>query len=459
MTNDFITKEDLSLFTTGSRFIIGSILFDKKYGNKQATFDLYVRELPEHRNYLVFAGLPSVLEYLLNFKFTDKQIAWIDANYHLDKKFKDLLKKFRFTGDVSAMKEGTIFFPNEPILRITSSLLEVSFVEMFLINALYYPIIFASKLSRFIEAAKGKEAVVAYNRSYGVETVLKAERIKEIMFGKITGVALYPYRIDVPAFSTGTYHYFIKAFNKEIDAMRAYLSYTKGKGYVLVDTYDAARGIENYIKAAKELKQQGVTDFTGVQIDSGNLYRLSCLARKRLDEEGLVNAKIWAMSNLNEYKVDELVKKKAPIDVYAGGTEVSTPSDSPTLELVYKLCEMEENGKMTPKMKTSTGKVSLPGLKQVYRFEKNHKFINDAIGLENENLKGRPLLVPMIKAGKLVYKQPNLKGINEYFLKEKEKFNSKLFDVNKKFNYPVKVSEELKKLTEKTRNEIERHHH
>jgi nicotinate phosphoribosyltransferase len=457
MTNDFITKKDLPLFTTGSRFMIGSILFDKKLDHKRATFDLYVRELPKHRNYLVFAGLPSVLEYLLNFQFTAKQIAWLNANYHLDKKFKNALKKFKFTGDVSALKEGTIFFPNEPILRVTSSLLEVSFIEMYLINALYFPIIFASKLSRFLEATDGKEAVVAYNRSYGVETVLKAERIKEMILGNIKGVALYPYRANIPAFSTGTYHYFIKTFKKEVDAMRAYLTFTKGQGYVLVDTYDTVHGIENYITVAKELKQKGIR-VTGIQLDSGDLYEQSCLARKRLDEEGLGYAKIWAMGNLNEYKVAELVKKQAPIDVYAGGTEISTPTDSPTLELVYKLSELEENGKIIPKMKTSAGKVSLPGCKQIFRLEKNGQYLKDIIGLEGENLSGKPLLLPMVKKGQLVYKLPSLKEIRKYFLKEKQKFNPALFDIKKTFDYPITISDKLQKLTKQTREEIERSH-
>ncbi len=457
MINDFISKEDLSLFTTGSRFSMASIFLRENMQDTIATFDLFIRELPLSRNYFVFAGLEHAASYLQNLKFNGEQLKWLKKNFSLSDDEMKYFKNFRFRGDVWAMPEGSLFFPNEPIIRITAPINEAHMAEMFLINAIYLQTVLASKLARFAIAANGKSKVVGYSRSYGLDAAMKSSRINE-MFGISQGLSLYNFKNNRPAvFSAGTYHFFIKAFNSEAEAFKVYFKHMKGKGYILVDTYDSISGIKNFIKIAKASEKDGVKA-NGLQLDSGDLYKLSIKARKMLDEAGLPYVKIFAMSNLDEWKVTALVKKNAPIDVYAGTTGLLTPSDAPTLELVYKLSEIKNETGIFPKMKTSPQKISLPGRKQVFRKIKNGKYAGDVIGIDQEKIPGKKMLVPIMKNGKMVYKFPEIEDIRKYFYAEKEKFNPAMFNVNKKFSYPINVSKKLNILTERMKNEIKRNH-
>lgn len=457
MINDFISKEDLSLFTTGSRFSLASIFLKEGMENIQATFDLLVRDLPSTRNFLVFAGLEQVVSYLQNLKFNKEQLAWLKSQFNFSPAEIKYLKNFKFSGDMWAMPEGTIFFPHEPIIRITAPIIEAQLIEMFLINAIYLQTVLASKISRFVIAANGKQVTVGYNRSYGMDAAMKSCRINQ-MFGNGQGLVLYNFKNNSHAFGAGTYHYFITAFDQEVEAMRAYLKHMKGKGYVLIDTYNSIGGIKNFIKVAKELERDGIRA-TGIQLDSGDIYKLSVIARKMLDQAGLNHAEIFAIGNLDEWKVTALEKKKAPIDDYAGTTELLTPTDAPTLELVYKLSEIKKGKIILPKMKTSTQKISLPGRKQVFRMSKNNKYIGDIIGLEPEKSSGKKMLLPIIKNGKVVYHLPDIQKIRKHFFREKEKFSPAMFDLDKKFKYPVKISDKLQELTEETKKAIKQNHH
>lgn len=457
MVNDFVSKEDLPFFTSGSRFSLASVFLREGMQDVHATFDLLIRELPKSRNFFVFAGLKHVAHYLQNLKFNDEQLKWLEAQFKFSPDEMKYFEKFRFSGDMWAMPEGSLFFPNEPIIRISAPIIEAQVIEMFLINAVYLQTALASKLARFVIAANGKQVGIGFNRSYGTDAAMKSARINEI-FGNPNSLALYHFKHDSQAFGAGTFHYFIMSFDREADAFKAYLKHMKGKGYVLIDTYDSIRGIKNFIKAAKEVEKDGIKA-TGIQLDSGDLHELSLTARKMLDEADLSYVKIFAMSNLDEWKVAALEKKRAPIDVYAGVTELLTPSDAPTLELVYKLSEIKKGTSILPKMKTSTQKVSLPGRKQVFRENKNGKYAGDVIGTEQETREGQKMLAPIIQNGEVVYEFPSIEGVREYFYTEKKKFEPAMFDINEKFNYPVSVSDELQKLAKQTREEIQRTHH
>jgi nicotinate phosphoribosyltransferase len=355
------------------------------------------------------------------------------------------------------MPEGTLFFPNEPIIRITAPIIEAQFVEMFLTNAVYLQTILASKISRFVTAANGKQIGVGVGRCYGVDTAMMSARINEI-FGNANPLALYHYKHNSTAFGAGTFHFLLMAFANEADAFRAYLRRMHGKGYVLIDTYNSERGLKHFVKVAKELEKEGIKAI-GVQLDSGDLYALSVLARKMFDEAGMPYLKIFGMSNLDEWKVADLERRGAPIDVYGGLTQLLTPVDAPTMELVYKLSEVQHRGTVEPKMKTSTQKVSLPGRKQVFRHEKAGRYIADTLSLEEEKLDDTPLLQPIIRQGKLVTKLSTLKQIHDHFFAEKKKFDPALFSVDKKFHYPVAVSDALQQLAKKTRENISKTHH
>ena len=449
----FISQKDLPLYIPQRCLITTAAHIEAGMENREATFDLYVRELPEHRNYLIFAGLEDIVNYLINLRFTEEQVLWLKGYFPFSQKILDYFRDFRFTGDLSAMKEGTIFFPNEPVIRITAPIVEAQLIEMYLINTAFLQTILASKISRFIKAAEGKEVAIGYNRTYGTDAAMKAVRIQMIL-GVTCSLPSWHYKhASTSTFSAGTFHYLISAFDREIDAFRAYLKHMKGKGYVLVDTYHSVKGIRNYITAAKEFEKEGLK-VTGIQLDSGDLLDLSRKARRLFDKAGLTHAKIFAMSNLDEYKVEKLVKAKAPIDVYAGTTNIINPLDAPVIEVVYKLSEMQKGNKVLPKMKTSTKKISLPGRKQVFRNFNGSNYINDTIGLEDENISGEKLLRPIIQNGKLVSELPNLEGIRKYYQSQLPKFKENIFHLNQKIIYPVKISPRLKELVQQTRKEI-----
>jgi nicotinate phosphoribosyltransferase len=458
MVNDFIAQDDLPLFTSGSRFSLASVFLREGMQDMRATFDLFVREMPPSRNYFMFAGLEHVIAYLQNLRFKKDQLAWLEEHFRFSKKEIDYFRNFHFSGDLWAMPEGTLFFPNEPIVRITAPIIEAQIVEMFLINTVYLQTALASKLARFILAANGKEPALGFNRSYGMDAAMKATRWSKI-FGAKTSLAVYDYKSGgSPPFSVGTFHYLMMAFGSELESFRKYLQHTQGKGYVLIDTYDSIGGLTNYIKAAKEIEAQGM-QVAGIQLDSGDLYSLSCTARKMLNDAGLPHAKIFAMSNLDEWKVADLERRGAPIDVYGGLTQLLTPVDAPTMELVYKLSEVQHQGFVQPKMKTATQKVSLPGRKQVFRHEKAGRYIGDTLCLEEEKLDGAPLLQPIMRQGELVTSLPTLSQIHDHFFTEKTKFDPAMFSVDKSYNYPVAISDKLQQLAKETRKNITKAHH
>jgi len=455
MINDLVTKEDLPLFTSGTRFTMGSVYVLEGFKDMVANFDLFVRDLPENRNYLVFAGLEHIIDFLINLKFTPAQIKWLQKTYHFPRATMEYYRKFRFTGSVQAMPEGTIFFPNEPIIRITAPIIEAQIIEIYLTNTVFLQTILASKISRFINAAKGKKAVFGFNRSYGLDTAMKLDRVGKIVGATQSSVAITNFRNPtISTWSTHMFHHFVTAFDNEIDAFRAHLKHYPDSGTILVDTYDTVKGVKNFIIAALESRKLTGKDPKNIMLDSGDLYDLSVKARKLLDAAGLNKTCIMATSNLDEYKVEALQKKKAPIDIYSGTTNILTPIDAPVLELVYKLSELTKNGQRLPKMKLSTGKVSLPGRKQVFRCTSHGRYVKDIIGLENEKLSGKKLLVSCIKNGKLVRKIPSLTMMGKYYQTEKERFFPSLMSISQHHNYSVQISPGLKRLVKKTKAEI-----
>ena len=346
------SQEDLSLFNTGSRYALTSLIYKNNLQDSVATFDLYIRELPNTRNYFIAMGLEEVVDYIKNLRFSDKQVSWLEKAFKLSPDMVKYYKNFKFTGDVWAIPDGKIFFPNEPIIRVTAPIIEASFLEHFFINNTFTQVSLASKFSRFQDAADGAPTLIGYNRCYGIDTALKADRIKSIL-GIGGNSALYNYKNDCAPFSIGTYHYLIMLFDSEPEAFKAYMKHTNGEGLILIDTYNSKEGIKNFIIAAKEIESSG-GKAKGIQLDSGDLLSLSKFARKQLDNAGLNYVKIQAMSNLDEWKLSELRRKNAPIDIYAGTTELLTPRDAPILEVVYKLSEIQKGDTIYPKMKTAT---------------------------------------------------------------------------------------------------------
>lgn len=460
MFNELVTKEDLTFFTSGAYFILGAIQFQEKRKDIWVTYDLLIRGMPQNRNYLVFAGLENIIDYLTNFKLNKEQLDYLKRSYQFPPAVMAYYKKMRFRGDMWAMPEGTLFFPYEPVIRITAPIIDSQIIERYLENTFMAYSVLASKFSRFVHAV-GKETKsgINFTRSHGIGAASIALRAAQIVGVQLATLPYSSLKYRLKPESGGTTHAFISSFPTEEQALRTYCKYCRGIGWWLVDTYDTKKGTEIYIKVVLELKKKGKPFPSHVILDSGNLAEDSKMVRKLLDQAGLKEAKIMLVSNLDEYKITKMNKQHPCVDIYVGGEELTTSPDAPKLGVVYKMAEIQQGGKVIPKMKLSIDKISYPGRKQVFRQFKNGKYCQDIIGLEKEKIAGKKLLVPIIEKGKLIYQLPFLDKINQYYRAECKKFNPSLFAINRQVKYPVKISPALRFLTKKTKLEIQKAHH
>lgn len=364
-----------------------------------ATFELFVRKLPSSRNFLMAAGLEQALDFLDRLHFTPEELEWIERSGRFAHGFAAHLAKLRFTGDVHAMSEGTIFFPDEPILRVTAPLPEAQLVESRLINLVHYETLVASKAARSVLAAPGKLLVdFGLRRAHGAEAGLLAARAAYIAGFAGTATVLAAPAMGIPVYGTMA-HSFVQAHDNEATAFECFAStYPRGTT-LLIDTYDTEYAAHRVVAMAAGLKARGIL-VGGVRIDSGDLDVLSRSVRRILDEGGCRDLTIFASGNLDEYRVQALMAAGAPIDGFGIGTSLVTSSDAPYLDAVYKL--QEYAGK--PRRKRSTGKATWPGRKQVYRHYDGHgRSDHDVVTTEGDVQAGEPMLVPVMKNGRYLH--------------------------------------------------------
>jgi len=412
-----------------------------------ATFDLFVRELPKNRSYLIACGLEDILNYLKELKFTKEDLAYLDKKGLFSKDFLNYLSKFQFKADVWAMPEGTVFFANEPVIRVTGSIIEAQIIESFLLNAINLETMIASKASRVVQAANNRRIFdFALRRTHGTDAAIKVARSSFAAGFNGTSNCLAGKLYNIPIAGTMA-HSFVMSFKHEIDSFLAYSTTFPEKTILLVDTYDTRKGIESAITVGLYLKEKGYK-LQGIRLDSGDIVYLSKLARKMLDNAGLKYVKIFASGNLDEFKIRNLLKKGACIDSFGVGTNMGTSIDAPNLDCIYKISEVtDEDGKFLPTMKLSKGKVTYPGRKQIFRIkDKKGKFVKDILGLEEEKIKGTPLLKKVVSCGNIIYKKPPLDEIREFSEKNLSGFPQELKEVSSKYKYPVIISPGLKKL-------------
>lgn len=451
MINDFVGREDLPFFTTYGRFITADMYLRAGYQNTWATFDLFVRELPPNRNYLVFVGLEHVLQYLFDFRFTSAQLRYMKDYMKLPLDTIAYLKQLRFTGHIQAMPEGSIFFANEPVIRITAPIIQCAMFEQYLANTVMLQTMLASKMARLVQAARGVPISLTVIRTHGVDAAIKGMRAGYIVGCAKLASPILGMRLKMAPSGVITYHYFIQSFDEEERAFEVYARHYPGKGWMLVDTYDIAKGVQKIIAISRRL---GARSFKGICIDSGDLAAHAKLARRMLDRAGLRHVEIMLMSNLEEYKIDKLMKQGTPVNWFGAATEVMTSADSPKLEIVYKLSEIIRDRQVIPKMKLSSQKLTYPGKKQVYRLEQNGQYLYDTIGLEQEAVRGTKLLLPFIKSGKLVRRVPTLNESAVRFKSQLIKFNPRLRSIGRPYRFPVKISRNLRALARKTKKLI-----
>jgi nicotinate phosphoribosyltransferase len=448
-----LTAENMSLFTDFYELTMCASYFDNK-NFEPATFDLFIRRLPENRNYFLFAGLEEALQYLQNISFTDEHLKYLQKQ-GFRKDFLEYLHYFKFTGDVWAVPEGTLAFPNEPLMRVTAPIIEAQLIETFLLNTINLQTMIATKTSRVVQAAGGKSVIeFGLRREQGIDAGVKVARSSYIAGCQGTSNVLAGMAYGIPLFGTMA-HSFIMSYPKEIEAFRAFAKTFPNKSTLLIDTYDDLAGAEKAVVVAKELDANGFK-LGGVRLDSGDLAETSKKVRKMLDENGLDYVKIFVSGDLDEYRITQLIDNGAKIDAFGVGTKMGTSADRPYLDVIYKLCEtMAPDGSFSPIMKLSKDKITLPGRKQVYRFKDDDGKVRwDVISLADEKSAGDPLLVRVMEKGKLTY---NLPSLNEIRIKAAESL-SKLPDEFKALTnapvYPVELSQKLQALVETTKLQL-----
>ncbi|MBL7130371.1 MAG: nicotinate phosphoribosyltransferase [Candidatus Omnitrophica bacterium] len=435
----------LSLLVDFYELAMAQSYFNYKF-NTHATFDLFVRKLPANRSYLLFCGLEDVINYLEKLKFSKDDLSYLSSLKVFSKDFLRFLEKFRFRGDVYALREGEIFFANEPMLRVTASIIEAQIVESCLLNTVNLQTMISSKSCRIVNVA-GDRGVYDFSlrRTHGKDAAVKVARSCYIAGFKGTSNVLAAKTYKILAVGTMA-HSFVMSFDSEIDSFRAFANTFPKRTILLVDTYNSIKGISNAVIIAKELKKKGFA-LKGIRLDSGDLISLSKVARRMLNNAGLHSVRIFASGNLDEYKINNITKARAPIDDFGVGTNMGTSCDAPFLDVIYKISEVSDStGRFLPTMKLSQRKVTYPGRKQIYRFQERGSYKKDIIALEGEMIRnGQPLLRQVIKKGKVIYRFPSLSEIKDCARKNLFKLPQQYKSLDKKSKYPVQISPSLKK--------------
>jgi len=378
-----------------------------------ASFEFFVRKLPPCRNFLVAAGLAQVVEFLEHARFSEEELAWLASTGRFPPETIEHLRAFRFTGDVDAMPEGTVFFADEPVLRVTAPLPEAQLVESRLINLLHFQILIASKAARMVLAAPGKILLdFGLRRAHGAEAGLLAARAAWL--AGFTGTATVPAEalFGIPIYGTMA-HSFIQAFASEREAFAAFARSRPKALILLIDTYDTEAAARLVVQMAPELAARG-TPVRGVRLDSGDLAAHARAVRAILDEGGLHEVKIFASGGLDEHVLARHVAEGVPIDGYGIGTSLTTSTDWPALDCAYKLVAYAGE----PRRKRSEGKATWPGAKQVWRSYENGRMAGDRLGLAEERQEGEPLLVPVMRGGRRIGPLPTLVEARERCARE-----------------------------------------
>ena len=414
--------------------------------NDTATFELFVRKLPAHRNFLMVAGLEPVLDYLRDLRFSDVQLGMLERTGRFSAPFLRSLESLRFTGSVHAMPEGTVFFPDEPVLRITAPLREAQLVESRVMNLIHYSTLVASKAARCVLAAQGKQLIdFGLRRAHGAEAALLSARASYLAGFTGTATLLAGLQYGIPMFGTMA-HSFIQAHEHESEAFEHFVRSQPENAHLLIDTYDTEIAAEKVVELSQRLASARLV-IKGVRLDSGDLGAHAKKVRRILDAGGLNSVTILASGNLDEWRVEKLVLARAPIDGFGIGTRMNTSADAPYLDCAYKLTEYAGQ----PRRKRSEGKVTLPGVKQVFRTHgADGKIVSDDLVLDDEQHPGVPLLQPVMVDGERMCDRLTLDVIRLNARRELDSLPSRLAELCPSSEaYPVQLSEQLIDLVRK----------
>jgi nicotinate phosphoribosyltransferase len=415
-----------------------------------AVFELFVRTLPSRRGFLVAAGLEQALQFLETLQFSESEIEWLRGTGRFRPNLIDYLSSFRFTGDVHAMREGTVFFANEPILRVTAPLPLAQFVESRLINIMHYQTLIAAKAARMMLAAPNKVLVdFGFRRAHGAEAGLMAARASYLTGFAGTATVLAGQEFGIPIYGTMA-HSFIESFDDESAAFTAFAQSRPDNLVLLIDTYDVEAAARKVVALAPKLAQGGIT-IRAVRLDSGDLIALSRSVRAILDAGGLQTVTIFASGGLDEDDLAVFARANAPIDGLGIGTAMTTSSDVPALDVVYKLQEYAG----VPRRKRSANKATWPGRKQVWRrYGADGRLAGDLLSLDSPSHEsatkdnGEPLVGLVMRNGRRVAPAPSLDDIRQHCKREFERLPEPLRRLEPGAAYPVEVAHALRDLAE-----------
>jgi nicotinate phosphoribosyltransferase len=408
-----------------------------------AVFEFFVRKLPAHRGFLVAAGLEQVLEFLETLRFAPDELDWLAKTGRFSKAFIDYLADFRFAGDVHAMPEGTVFFADEPILRVTAALPQAQLIETRVINLLQFQSMVASKAARMVLAAPGKLLVdFGFRRAHGAEAGLLAARASYIVGFAGTATVLADKEFGIPIFGTMA-HSYIQVHDDELDAFENFARSRPSNLTLLIDTYDTEAAAHKVVALAPRLKAAGIK-INAVRLDSGDLVALSKSVRHILDAGGLHDVAIFASGGLDENELARLTRAGAPIDGFGVGTSLTTSSDAPVLDCIYKLQEYAG----VARRKRSIGKATWPGRKQVWRrFGADGRMAGDILSVEGDMQPGDPLIEAVMRAGRRLDPPRPLADIRAHAARDLERLPEALRSLDVSAPYPVKLADALTRLS------------
>ena len=439
---------------------MGNGYFKNGFWQKKTYFDVFFRKVPDNGGFAIAAGLEQLISYIKNLHFTEEDIAFLREKKLFDEGFLDYLRHFRFSGDIYAIPEGTPIFPNEPVLTIAAPAIEAQLIETFVLLTINHQSLIATKANRIVRAAQGRPGLeFGSRRAQGADGAVLGARAAYIAGCAGTACTLSDRDFGVRAGGTMA-HSWVQMFDTEYDAFKTYCELYPHDTTLLVDTYNVLKsGVPNAIRAFKEvLIPQGITSF-GIRLDSGDMTYLSKKARVMLDEAGLTGCKIVASNSLDEYLIQDLLRQGACIDTFGVGERLITSKSEPVFGGVYKLCAVEENGEIRPKIKISENvtKITNPHFKKVYRLYENRtgKAIADLLCVYDEMLDpakplelfdpdatwkrktitdftARELLVPIFLGGEQVYHSPGIEEIKAYCARQVDT----LWDEVKRFENP-----------------------
>ena len=422
-----MNNQRLELVADFYEYTMANGYFNKNMEDRIAYFDVFFRKVPDEGGYAIVAGLEQIINYIINLSFDEEDISYLRKQNKFSEEFLNYLENFRFTGDIWAIPEGTVVFPNEPLITVKAPIIQAQLLETMLLLTTNHQSLIATKTSRIVRAAQGRPVMeFGARRAHGINAAVEGARAAIIGGAVGTSCTLSAKEFNVPASGTMA-HSWIQSFDSEYEAFKAYAELYPDDCTFLIDTYNTIEsGLPNAIKVFNEvLKPKGYRP-KAVRLDSGDLAYLSKKVRKILDEAGYEDCKICATNSLDEYLIKSLIEQDAKIDLFGVGENLITAKSEPVFGGVYKLVALEKDKKIVPKIKVSenTAKVTNPSFKKVYRFYDNEtkKAIADVITLADEIIDEREYMIfdPQNPWKKKVLKDYSIRLLQEKIFEERK---------------------------------------